>query len=261
MIQNPLYLGVHEDEWNSLKTEAEDLLYETTDGQHILGLYPFGERILGFENAAPGILCLYLRSPLDLLDPSKTPGPAIRQSIGIGCGPILYIDIFYWVATLGQRVRGSQGDPFVHIIPCRHDVLWQSPGIEKILGAADSYLGLAPPILPGPGSVYLEGKSRAAMQRTRLLMHITDSFNPCINPDWEPPMTLPNSLNYSEDIKELDLALINKQELSSEQYSIYITWTYKKLLEIYNLRQLSSQLEHYKKLAGIECAVFLKTLL
>jgi hypothetical protein len=167
------YYGLPQEVWDSLCIEAESLLYDEKLGNHLVGIYPAGERIYGIDSAPPGLLCLYVDSVESILDPFYQ--PRIHQySVGNMMSPIVMIDLYYWVQRITKS--GAEG-----AIPCFHKgMIHQDSSIDAVLEAARKCLAFFAYGQNWSPTSYTPWDTRAY-----LTILLTEEFYPCINPNWD----------------------------------------------------------------------------
>jgi hypothetical protein len=179
-----LYLDIPDQEWNVLLSEVEELLTEAEIGSHLLGAYPYGDRIFGDQSGAPGILCLYLDEPASLLDPCrKEVGLAKRLSIGAGCGPAIFISLYDWAKEVCTGRDEAFRRNLFHLIPPMTAPLYENPQLTIMMDLAREYLHTVrwgQPALPKEKEEHLY----AAHLRALLILYHTDTFAPCLNKTW-----------------------------------------------------------------------------
>ena len=182
------YLGIPDEEWNLHLFEAEELLTEDNIGTHILGIYPYGDRIYGDESSAPGLLCVYFDEPSRLLNPCNDDMGQRNLSIGRGCGPVWFISLYRW-AQLTCNLDLHQEEFYLnlcHIIPPMSAPLYEDPQLTVIMDLARDFLEASdwgelkymPPKPKWPPTKI------AAYLRAMLVLRNTSIFAPCINKNW-----------------------------------------------------------------------------
>ena len=187
------YYGLPQMIWDDLCSKAEDLLQEEQLGNHLVGVYPAGNRIYGIESASPGLLCLYVDSVESILDPFSNymfdEGFKVYH-VGESNSPIIMVDIFKWVHWLWSRNCDWKAACFLHAIPFGRHCIYQDSSISDIMAAAykamkeiDFMLSVHLPcdkvtqdsIYPNPYLYY----------RTMTNLYNNHTFLPNINPEWD----------------------------------------------------------------------------
>lgn len=207
------YYGLPQSIWDNLCCNAEDLLYEEGLGQHIVGIYPAGNRIFGEESHPPGLLCLYMDSVDSLIDPfnnyenSKT----VHQfSVGNSLSPIMFVDIFKWIqwhyrmcATNSNSTYSPLRDGFLHMIPFGRHTVYEDPSISPIIDAVAEF-SIKESYYPKPWNGYkpivfgpaLPIKEEIIFNRTEAIIASKKVFMPCVNRDWDEKLILDNEKDF-----------------------------------------------------------------
>ena len=192
------YYGLPQPVWDNLCSEAEDLLYENKIGQHILGLYPAGDRIFGEESSSPGLLVLYMDSVDSLIDPFNLPQNKLHKQsfyVGNGMSTITYVDAFMWVHwhyLMANDRHASMWCPlrndFSHMIPFGKHMIYEDPSFSAIVNSvADfSIKGSYYPIRHRGGTltnIFRKNRAEAIIAQEKI-------FSPCMNLDWDEEIIL-----------------------------------------------------------------------
>lgn len=189
------YLGISNKEWVFIAEEAESILIDKEIGQHIIGIYPSGNRIFGDINAAPEIICVYLDTPHRLLDPFASnviEGYHVTQN----GHKILFCELFSWVKFLGIVTTNSNNDMirnFVHLIPIMLEAQYEDDQLSIIASSAGDYLekcGWDIPQIQASKEINEESDIEniikdACYLRTRYILKTQNIFAPCMNADWD----------------------------------------------------------------------------
>lgn len=187
------YYGLPQEVWDSLCMEAEDLLYSEGLGNHLVGLYPAGNRIYGIESSPPGLLCLYVDSVESILDPYYSP-QIYEYSIGNMMSPIIMVELRHWVQMLFRLGPNA-------LIPCFHkDMVHQDNSIVPILEAARDAL-----IASGyPDQLGRKDTGSWFWARAKLILIHTGKFLPCVNPEWGTKIELGSIIPNNKKLIEAD---------------------------------------------------------
>ena len=239
-----LYLGADQAEWNVLMDEAEDLMNELEKGQHIIGVFPCGDRVYGFENARLGITALTIDSPHKLLDPGISHFCSRSQySIGRN-GYVTYLDLFDWaVQLLGQ---GASENHYLF-----GDNLYEDISISTILDLAREFSSLnreyfIPYFQRSSGTVHL--------LRHHLSFYAYDIYIPNLNKNWgEVGENLPwlSKEDCPPSIKEIDQELIQSISTNKPMPSAHKEIYYQYLME--NLVKAQDKMDEKKKEIVASC--------
>ncbi len=222
---NDLYYGLPTELWDQLCFDAEEILGDEHLGNHIVGIYPAGERVFGIESAPPGILCLYVNSVEALLNPfhyneSKT------FHVGNSFSPIYMVELHQWIKDILISYHG----PFTNLLPCfSKDLIHQDDSLIDIIEAAKKYL-----IASGFGATKLSGfhtQIQTLLLRTKLILMQTQKFVPCINSNWDKIIQLSELFPEDAEIFQEDKDFISficaqktipqQQNFLSLEHSIY----------------------------------------
>ena len=131
-----LYLGATNEEWQLLSYLAEDLFYnEIEGGQQVLGIYPFGNRLYGFESEPPDLLFIYLNDISKILNPLEvkwrhTVFKGEEYKIGKTGGSVIFMDLYGWIANLEEYIRR---DPLAYIVPSKLEPIRQDEDMSNII--------------------------------------------------------------------------------------------------------------------------------
>jgi len=149
MIDYELYYGLPQVIWDDLYDDIEDLLQEEHLGNHIVGIYPAGNRIYGFESAPPGLMCLYVDSVEPMIDPisnyNNRTGFKVFH-IKNGNSPIVMVDFFKWISWMFGPSYDGRYETYwryyalLHAIPFGNHVAYEEESISDIMEAC--YAGL-----------------------------------------------------------------------------------------------------------------------
>lgn len=185
-----LYYGLPQSVWSGLCDRAEEIFYEEAIGQVILGIYPSGNRIFGIEAEAPHLLCLYLDSEEDILNPLKK--NLVRSlPTGDSSSYIHFEDLWHWISRFNQKSIDIDC-----LIPCYHDAVYEEGLIEEVLAATRSYL-------ESLRSYSSYTSPHVLGNRTLFLFQREGVFVPNINPDWDKTLIL----EIDEEIEKMDLQI------------------------------------------------------
>lgn len=172
------YLGIPQEEWDSLAAEAEDTMLAKGYGQHILGTYPAGPRIFGSTKASPYLFVITID------DPARSLNPFAAGHEPVSDGQLYFVDLYTWVSTLSLGIHDL--DPvtggFPHVIPVLGPPHYEDSQLTELIYLAEVYLKAR-----GWDDVIDLPCSRvhhAAFMRARYLLEITGKFAPCLNKDW-----------------------------------------------------------------------------
>lgn len=203
MYDYGLYYGLPQSIWSGLCEQTEETFYEEELGQVILGIYPSGPRMLGIEAEAPSILCLYLDSEEDILNPLTKP-KELSFSVGYSGSYIRFQNIWDWVCSFSGHI------PISSLIPCFHDSIYQEELIEEILYAARQHLLATYPYKKLISEHILES-------RASLIFKKTGKFSPNINPEWDRVVLLEEILDADCDsLAQYDTLLALDKQLRED---------------------------------------------
>ena len=208
------YLGTSNEEWTFMAEEAESLLIDREIGQHVIGLYPSGDRIFGDMDAVPEVMCMYMDTPHKLLDPfadHDIEGYHVTQN----GHKILFCDLFAWVKMLGRMstaTHDTMARKFIHLIPTMLSAQYEDEQLSIITATAGDYLqecGWDNPQLLASKAIKDEADIQvlindACYLRARYILKTQGVFAPCINTDWDTVETL-------EDIKDSKIIEVDQQ--------------------------------------------------
>lgn len=201
------YLGIPQEEWDSLAAQAEDIMLEKGYGQHILGTYPAGPRIFGSANAEPQLYVITVDDPLRRFDPFVIAQQHFEED------PFLFIDLHTWARNLeaGVYELGGVSCGLPHIIPTLGPAHYEDPQLTEIMYLAEAYLRARgwDDVLELPC-----GLRQATFLRTRYILAITGRFAPCLNREWD---TVESISDYSEHDKLLIKHIAAGQSLDGKQ--------------------------------------------
>ena len=149
MDNQKLYYGLPQIIWDDLCEKAEDLLQEENLGNHLVGIYPAGNRIYGLELASPGLLCLYVNSIEPMIDPLSDyhQDPELGFNVyhvGHSNSPIIMVDLWWWIRWMFSSTHSYlhrwRFYSMLHAIPFGDHVLYEEESICGIMEAC--YKGL-----------------------------------------------------------------------------------------------------------------------
>jgi len=184
------YYGLPQEIWNNLCCEAEDLLQAESLGQHILGVYPAGNRIYGIESYSPGLMCLYVDSVESLIDPTS----CYHKELGFKIyhvldsrSPLYMIDFFKWIKWLTtDQTNDWRMEEFLHVIPFGDHIIYEDDNISPILHLVRQLLICQSFKLYGDGPIRNSNKKISYLfTRTYQNLIRTGRFKPCINKQWD----------------------------------------------------------------------------
>lgn len=237
-----LYLGAENSEWDYLSELAEELLFtEVYDGQQILGIYPFGGRIFGFETEAPSIICLYLRDLSTVLNPllnSMTSRdlnnkPVKEFTVNNGGGKIIFIDIYHWVGAIQDGLL-MYSDPLMYLVPAKFDIIHQDDSISEIVESVADYMKktVIKPYRINSG----KGLISLAQKRAVVIHSVTGIFNPCLNKKWDNPVKLGKLIDCSKTIATRDEIIIDTvtrgdYDIRQDYLDEYVLFLFRVLIE------------------------------
>lgn len=180
-----LYLGIPDEEWRLLLSEAEELLVEAEIGVHLLAAYPCGSRIYGDESGAPSLFCLYMDDPASLLDPCHLDKGIVSLGIGRGCGPACFMSLHAWAKRTCEytQIDSSFDRNLFPLIPPLSVPLYEDHNVTTIMDLARNFLGTKGWTRP-VFSRQREAISYVSYLRTLLVLYHLDIFSPCINVSW-----------------------------------------------------------------------------
>lgn len=239
MFKNNLYYGLSQELWEHLCDQAEIIFYEEKIGQIILGIYPTGPRMFGLETADPELLCLYLDSGEEILNPLSYINKPTSFPTSHSGSYINFVNLWTWVANLPQM-------PFEHLAPCFHDSFFQEELIDDIIIKIREFI-LAFPIVTGYS---LNNKTNsptsradnALLTRCRFILSEHEIYKPNINPEWDEVFDT-EKLTCSHLLKVLDSKVIKTKLLMDyihersaqgleEDYISHLNLLIKKNLEV-----------------------------
>jgi len=137
-----LYYGLPQELWDGLCEKAEDILQEECLGNHLVGIYPAGNRIYGIDSAPPGLMCLYVDSVEPIIDPlsdyHNKDGFKVYH-VNHDNSPIIMVDLYKWVRWLCSNIYRNSEEywkfyAMLNVIPfssCIHE----EESVGNILGA------------------------------------------------------------------------------------------------------------------------------
>ena len=103
ILNTEYYCGLPYELWEAIASEAEDLLVEENLGNHLLGVYPAGDRIYGIESSSQGLLCLYIDTIESILDPRLTQDFKLHKyTIGNQNSPVYFVELHDWIRWICQ---------------------------------------------------------------------------------------------------------------------------------------------------------------
>lgn len=142
------YLGYAQAEWDKITEDIEYYISDICPKDYILALYPF----ISNNNQKPNILCLLLKDPSRLLDPSYQTDYSSAPIFISEAKPInkisflLRTDIYDWVSWIllgtdytNDLTMNTFGT--IHNIPTNTDPLFISPDITHIISMIGEYTG------------------------------------------------------------------------------------------------------------------------
>lgn len=222
------YLGIPQEEWDSLAAQAEDVMLAKGYGQHILGTYPAGPRIFGSTKVEPRLLVIIVDEPSRHFNPFTCDRAPVTE------GPLYFMDLHEWVRSLecGVHDLDEPSCGFPHAIPILGPPHYEDPQLTEITHLAQTYLqarnwdcALDLPCI----------WTAAPYLRTRYILGATGQFIPCLNRNWDTVEPMPN---LPEEHSQADDALVqcisSEQELSDNQkreISLYCSWLRKRLIK------------------------------
>jgi hypothetical protein len=198
-MNNHMFYGIPQIIWDNLCEKAEEILYEDSLGNHIVGIYPAGNRIYGIESQSPGLMCLYVDTVEPMIDPLSNyhQYDGFRYySIGNSSSPIVMVDLYKWVRWVfnDKDILDWKTYSFLNLIPFGNHVIHEDESISEIM--KQCYKGLKERNFIkyrdfnyfgdvgrcGPTGIY---PSRYLYLRTCLMTNMSEYFNPNINPQWD----------------------------------------------------------------------------
>lgn len=245
MLQSEFYQGLPSELWDSLINEVEEVLRAEEIGTHVLGIYPSGNRIFGIESSSPQLICLYLDTPEDILN------PAIRREMSntkffktyttnIDTSSIYFIEIHSWIQWITLRFSHSHPDRLrnlLDMIPCHEDIVYQDPSLDHLIEMTRDYLsrgGLIADIgfkrsysshITFPS--YEQLLEEALYLRTIYLYDKTNKFSPNVHKDWGTVISIPHKApvvvqGFDETLREsvMKNTRMNMDELQEYVHSI-----------------------------------------
>jgi hypothetical protein len=266
-----LYLGVSQEKWDQLCSTAENVMLDLEIGQHLVGVYPFGNRIYGLPDEPIGLLCICINDPHSLLDPYNT---QVKEPVytSIEEGNIKFVELFSWIKWIINNNYNGSFDrnlvEFIHVIPAMFDAQYEDLSISNITSLLKNYLQdkkYDSPYLMNPihFTEYKKLVIHALYLRTRFILETKGIFAPCLNRNWD---TVENiSLDTNEQLIDNELVknITNSEITISEQDLIlYCNWfiTHLNRESGEQLFNILTALESAKKL-GKECKNLLLKLL
>jgi hypothetical protein len=167
-----MYLGLPLDTWKDNCDLAQDLLLEKNLGQHILGIYPYGKRIYGYESEKLELFCIYLDSVEAILDPytlNKTYTPIeINPS---STSTIFFQELRTWVSWTGDSVVSED-----HIIPCFYDHLYEDESLTEIITFLQELILQYKKYIP-QSDCFLDWRAAYIFNKLK-------RYEPNVNPEW-----------------------------------------------------------------------------
>ena len=239
------YYGLPQPVWDNLCSEAEDLLYENKIGQHILGLYPAGDRIFGKESSSPGLFVLYMDSVDSLIDPFhlyKNKASVQRFLVGNSMSPIYFVDAFMWVhynyfmateaeASIWCHFRYN----FTHMIPFGKHMIYEDPSFSAIVGSTAEF-SIKGSYYP-EYNLYSPPHDRLLFNRTEAIIAEKQVFSPCTNPDWDEVITLEGEEGLSEEeLNKFYIKIIQKHKVPKGFKEKEASETRKMLMDLYRFQ-------------------------
>jgi hypothetical protein len=211
------FLGVSNDEWNFIAEEAESLLIDRGIGQHVIGLYPSGNRIFGDINAIPELICIYIDTPHKLLDPFEEHSIEGYHTTQNGHN-ILFCDLFAWIKKLRDvnQTQNSMVRKFIHLIPSMLAAQYEDEQLSIITSVAADYLedyGWDFPQIAISKKINDETNideliNDACYLRARYILKTQNIFAPCININWD-------TIEILKDISDKTIIEIDEQLIYS----------------------------------------------
>jgi len=201
------YYGLPQKTWDNLCCKAEDLLYERKLGQHIVGLYPAGNRIFGDKSSPPELMCLYMDSVEPLIDPfSNYHDKDMVKCISFGknSNSIIFVDFFKWVTWMIELSMYSvpvcwRRKKLIHAIPFGRHIIHEDNSITSIIET------IAEVSIKGTYSAnfqYVYNKEMLFL-RAEAIIASKKVFMPCINKEWDEKLTLENEDLYMYNVHKL----------------------------------------------------------
>jgi hypothetical protein len=197
-MDDHMFYGIPQIIWDDLCEKAEEVLCENNLGNHLVGVYPAGNRIYGIESESPGLMCLYVDSVEPMIDPLSNYHKATgftHYSIGHGCSPIIMVDLYKWVQWLFNRkcYRDWKDYAFLNLLPFGNHVIHEDESISEIMKWCHQGLKERGFLTYGdffydktgcirPSYMY---PSRYLYLRTCLMTATSGYFNPNINAEWD----------------------------------------------------------------------------
>lgn len=220
--ESEFYYGLPEVLWNNLMVQAEDLLRDEGLGNHIVGIYPAGERIYGIESGVEGIMCLYVDTVESLINPlfkSTNPDGFKVYKVNTYLSPIIMVNLFDWVKWIATYTEDKTPEEcwkqhaFLHVIPFG-PVFYQDNSIDEILEAARKYLVATRFTKETIFNSADDGKDQIfgpnlLFRRADCLLACTGKFNPNVNTDWGPVLDI-GTITQDKNIIKLDEACRTK---------------------------------------------------
>lgn len=192
-----IYYDISTKRWDDLCIQAEDLLLDKDIGQHIVGLYPYGERTFGLESKPPGLLALYIGSIEDVISPFKKQN--MYQFSVNDNSSILFIELRDWIQKLSLV-----GPDMTHMTACFHDIIQQEDSIDKIISITRDYINVLFPEYFKNKNYYLEFSP--LLDRAMLIFKKRKEWQPCINQNWETVIDL-NEITKNPYLIKLDIKI------------------------------------------------------
>lgn len=249
-LSTEYYCGLPQELWNSIASEAEDLLVEEGIGNHLLGVYPAGNRIYGIESSSQGLICLYMDTVESILDPTYDPNKFKLLHLGNQLSPVWFVELHSWIRWIlklyenccSQTWQDEKVKHWLHLIPCFGDALYQDTSIDKLISIIADYLiasreGLCRdpwhlcPYLKRPS--VKEELEYVLYYRQHIIWRTYKVFEPNMNSDWNEVFDVEQSAKTtSNSLRRLDeniQCIIREGQIPSVfEYETYL----KKLADI-----------------------------
>lgn len=145
-MKDKYYSGLPQILWDNIMCKAEDLLVDECLGNHIVGMYPAGERIYGIESSSESIICLYIDTAESILDPASINYTQFNDfSIENSNSRIIMIELHNWIRKIlkiysYESYEEYDQDTFFDLIPCYFDILFQDECIERLISLLQELL-------------------------------------------------------------------------------------------------------------------------
>jgi len=186
-----LYLGTPSYIWDSLIDSAENYLYNECIGQYVLGLYPFGERLYGSLRSPDELLCIYLESAEEVLDPFYT-----HSSFSITTSSLLVNKIHF--IGLRELIKTSNSPSLVHYVVSKH-LPFREELLNEILNCISKLVD-AIGLKPTESDSFIETKIKSIFNTGQLCF------------------------NYKEEIKDYNLSKIDKAIMCCDNKSCKVSF-------------------------------------